>query len=36
MTFLIFRVMYRTQANDKKQQEMTENLLKTEPKSAII
>lgn len=36
LTFLMFRVMYRTQVNDKKQQEMIGNLLKTEPKSAII
>lgn len=36
LTFLMFRVMYRTQVNDKKQQEMIENLLKTEPKPAII
>lgn len=36
LTFLVFRVMYRTQVNNKKQSEITENLLKTEPKSAII
>ena len=36
LTFLMFRVMYKTQVNDKEQQETTANLLKKEPKSAMI
>lgn len=36
LTFLIIRAICRTQANDKKQKKVTENLLKTPPKSAII
>ena len=31
LTFLMIRAINRTQTNDKKQQEMTGNLLKTEP-----
>ncbi len=36
LTFMPFRVMYKMYANHRKQQEMTENLLKTVPESAII
>lgn len=36
LIFLLLRVMYRARINDKKQHEMTGNILKTELKSAII